>query len=58
MRVGNDNDVSTLAAVTPVRAALGDVFFASKADDAVPAIASFHLNFRFVNKHLYLFGQR
>ena len=39
--VGDDPDVTALAAVTPVRTALGDVRFSSKTDAAGSAVARF-----------------
>ena len=39
--VGDDPDVAALAAVTPVRTALGDVRLSSKTDAARSAVARF-----------------
>ncbi len=51
---GLHDDVAALAAISTGRTAPGDKFFAAEGHAAVPAVASFHSNSRFIDKHCYL----
>ncbi len=45
-----DGDIPSLAAVTAVGTALGDILFSSEADTASPAVTGLDINFCFIDK--------
>jgi hypothetical protein len=50
-RQGTDDNITAIAAVTAIGAALGDVFFTPKAAATRSAIASLDINRYTINKH-------